>query len=224
MGFDCLKHIQGTFDIYPLHSRRCGQGYRPATKGNLGARWGPAGHGEPHLPAGMVGDIADWIQRLLGGAGSDKHPLTRKILLCAEKLTDPLEDFLRLGQPAPLVSAQARRPTPGSTISTPRSRRVSIFRWVTGFSYIPVFIAGQTNFLQEAAQPCGREHIVSNSTGKLCDDIGSSGRYHKQFRPFGQSHMLYIPLKISVKGIGNTLLSERVSKVRGPQIPSRCGS
>lgn len=49
------------------------------------------------------------------------------------------------------VSPQASRPLSGSSTVKPKPRSVSRLRWVTGLSYMPVFIAGATILGQRAA-------------------------------------------------------------------------
>ncbi len=60
-------------------------------------------------------------------------------------------------RPTPCSPLEASLPTPGSTISTPRSRSVCTLARVAGCSYMSLFIAGATTSGQRAL----RAHAVS---------------------------------------------------------------
>ena len=89
------------------------------------------------------------------------------------------------------VSPQARCPAAGSTIWKPRSRRVCKFCWVTGLSYMPVFIAGATTtgalvassvvVTMSSAMPCAALAItfavagaITNTSAALASEMCST--------------------------------------------------
>ena len=88
----------------------------------------------------------------------------------------------------------------GSTTATPNARRVCRLRWVTGLSYIPVFIAGATIFGHRAANT-----VVHG--GKAGEEV--CGGFFRWKVPYGRGPS------------GDRPISRRPCKITGPVFSDR---
>ena len=217
---DSRIHVLSRDNVYHLHiawaGQRCGTGDKgdlcPAAAGSLGDRIA-------HPAGGVIGQIADRIQRFPGRAGSDQHPLANHVLAVRQLMEADLQQLLRLrqlalphrtaGQPAgsrlydlPAVAAKCGNIVLGHRVFVHfgvHSRR-SCLRAVTG-------------------QNGGRQHIVRQAVRQLSQHVGSRRSDQDKIRPVGNGDVGYTVLETAVKGVYQYLVAGELFKGDGRDEP-----
>ena len=75
-------------------------------------------------------------------------------------------------------------------------------------------MAGETSFTLAGQNGCS-QHIVCQAMGHFCNHIGGCRGNQAEIGGLGNRNVLYLKLKVAVKGIYETFVSVKLSKVMG---------
>ena len=135
---------------------------------------GRVGDGIAHFAAGMVGEIAHRVERLLGGAGGDENPKALKILLTGENGLNSVIDVVRLGHFS--LAHCAAGEMAGQRLHddiAPLPQHGEIL--LGGGIFVHIGVHGGHQQLGAGAGQCGSgQKIVGQPPAELGDDIGRS--------------------------------------------------
>ena len=163
--------------------------------------------GISHLSCGMVGQIADRIHRLPGGARRYQNLLPGQVFFKSNAALNIVHQHLRLRKfPGSHILA-GQQPHRGlhHLIAEPlQLLQVVLHNGI--FKHVGVH--GRCHNLRATAgHHRGGQHIIGNSAGQFPDHIGRSRSDHHHIRLLCQRHMLHTELEIPVEGIHQTLVS-----------------
>ena len=197
-----LQHILGG-DHGPDGNAHGGlQGGGAGDQGHLRApEGGLPGDGVAHAAAGVVGEVADGVQGLLGGARRDGDTDAGKGLLPGQLPGDTVQQHLGLRQLAAAHVLAGQKAAGGLD-----DAEAVFFQGGNVILGDGVFqhggIHGRGDQLAAlGGQDCGGQHIVRDAVGELGNDIGGGRGDQDEVRRLGKGDMVDIVLKIPGEGI-----------------------
>ena len=204
---DGFKHVRGGNNISLTDKRSRRKGDRSGYKSDVGtAQHGLMGDGISHFSGAVIGEVADRVESLLGGAGCHNDLFALHGLVQIGDLPfDPLAEDFRLGKLA------AARIAAGKITARGINDRKAVFSQdldiIPGdriFQHRGVHRRRDELFAFGGKDDRG-QHIVSNTVRHLCDDICRGRCDQNNIRLLGDRNMADIKLKFTVKSIDHAL-------------------
>ena len=160
----------------------------------------------------MIGEVADRVQRFLGGSGGDENPLAGEVVGQGQMMQNVLQQILRLRHLA--FAHVAAGQTPCRRLDdlpavAAEKREVVLSHGI----FIHIGIHGRSDELGAlAGQHRGGEHIVSQTVGQFGADVGRGRSNQDQVSPVGQGNVLHLMGEIPVKGVDNGAAARQLFK------------
>ena len=213
---DRVEHVRRGGDVPRLYEGNRVQGDRAGDQDDLGAaQHGLVGNGVAHLARAVVGQIADGIQGLLGGAGRHDDLFSRQGLFTADFMLDPLAEDRGLRQlAAACVAAGQVAAGRINDLKSVFAEQADIVPGDRVFQHGRIHGRGDQLFAL-CGQDDGREHIVRDPVGHFGDDIRRGRGDQDQVRLFGDGNMAHVKLKVPVEGIDHTFRAGQGLKGQG---------
>ena len=185
------------------------QGHLRAPEGGL------PGDGVAHAAAGVVGEVADGVQGLLGGTGGDGDMDAGEGLLPGQLHGDSVQQDLRLRQLAAahiLAGQKAAGGLDDAEAVLPEGLKVILGDGVFQHGGIH---GGGDQLAALGGQDRGGQHIVRDAVGELREDVGGGGGDEDQVRRLREGDVVDIVLKIPGEGVHHAAVVRQGLKGQG---------